>query len=92
MSTCLLPSHCVFGALMRHQLSPEHFQPQDFCTLCSLVWNVPCCPLDEVLLPSYLALSSAGLPCTPAQAAVTAPPELPEHPQAGAQGHLLTMV
>lgn len=51
---------------MRHQLSLQHLEPQYFCTLRPLVWNVPCCPPDEVLPPSFCpGLGPAGLLSAP---------------------------
>lgn len=44
---------------------PKHLQPRHLCTPRSRVWNVPCCPPDDVLPPS----------CTPA--AAQAPPRAP---------------
>lgn len=72
---------------MRHQLFLQQLEPQYLCTLRPLVWNIPCCPPDEVLPPSFRpGLSPAGLLCTPPQPRRQSQllPELPE-PQAGAQ-------
>lgn len=66
ISACLLPNHASLKALMRHQLSLQHLEPQYFCTLRPLVWNVPCCPPDEVLPPSFCpGLGPAGLLSAP---------------------------
>lgn len=39
---------------------PKHLQPRHLCTPRSRVWNVPCCPPDDVLPPSCTPRRSPG--------------------------------